>query len=462
MPPAEAERGAPRISLLVVDDDRLFCDAVRRTVADLFTVSVAHRLDDARALVAGQGADLVVLDQQLPDGSGLSLVADILRANDGAKVLLTTGFPSFDSAVQALRDRVFDYLTKPLDLDQLRHILLRAARQRELEKVEAVERYRHQRELASTVATGGSAAWRQVEAFIACAARVEAPILLTGETGTGKTLVARAIHFASARSGEPFLALNCAALPEGLAEAELFGVERGAYTGAVTSRPGLFELASRGTLLLDEITESHPSLQPKLLGVLEEGAVRRLGALANRSVDTRVVAATNRDPDVAITEGRLRRDLYYRLNVLRLEIPPLRERPEDLPPLVGHLLQLLAPRQPRELAAGEIERLQRYAWPGNIRELRNVLERALMLDSGPVVQPSRLLPLSALATPPRPAPAAATIGSAAPLHELERQAILDAVAAHHGNQTRAAQALGISLSTLRRKLQRFASAADSK
>jgi transcriptional regulator with PAS, ATPase and Fis domain len=272
-------------------------------------------------------------------------------------------------------------------------------------------------------------------------------VLITGETGTGKTLLAREIHL-SGTPDRPFVHVNCAALPEALVEAELFGAERGAYTGATSAREGLFELASGGTLFLDEIAEVPAPIQAKLLTALDDGSIRRVGAGRERRVDVRVIAATNADVESALKRGALRSDLYYRLNVIHVEVPPLRERRDEIPALAAHLLTLCAGRS-AVLAPGEEARLMEYPWPGNTRELRNVIERAVFLQSPGPLRPADLLGLAATRAAP-PAEAASTS-----LSEVERRHILATLDRHGGNRMRAARALDVSVATLRRKLREY-------
>jgi DNA-binding NtrC family response regulator len=439
--------------ILMVDDDRFFCHMVRSELGrEGLEVEVEHTLEDARELAMKLAPGVVLLDNRLPDGNGLSLVPDVLRANDGAKVILITGAPSFDNAVHALRDGVHDYLTKPVDLEQLQMAVRRALRTHRLEQAEEVEHRRSAEDRERSTLVGVSPAWREIEGLARRFAATNVPVLITGESGTGKSLLARSIHYASPRSDRPFLSANCAALPETLVEAELFGVEKGAFTGATATRKGLFEIADGGSLFLDEVAEMPPGLQSKLLGVLDDGRVRRLGAAVMHRTSTRVLAATNVDPERAMTEGTLRVDLYYRLNVLRLHVPPLRERSEDVPVLAAHLLARLAPGRAVRLGPGEDRILSAYPWPGNVRELKNVLERALILEDGPLLRPSRLLAGAS--------PSALSNPSAVPeeetLEEVERRHILAAFERAGGSLTRSAGRLGISISTLRRKLQGYA------
>ncbi len=442
---------SPPAQVLILDDDRFFCHLVRDELGRAGLDAVAeHTLAGARETARKLHPDVVLLDNQLPDGDGLTLIPDLLRANEDAKVILITGFPSFDNAVDALRDGVHDYLTKPVDLEKLRTVIRRALRTGELERIEQVARRRSAEERDSSALVGVSAAWREVEALVQRFAAAGSPVLITGESGTGKSLLARSIHYAGPRAASPLLAANCAALPEGLIEAELFGVEKGAFTGAVATRKGLFEIADGGTLFLDEVAEMPPPLQAKLLSVLEDGEVRRLGSATCHPVRTRVLAATNLPPEEAVASGRLRRDLYYRLNVLRIHLPPLRDRPDDIPPLCRHLLMRLAPGRGARLGPGEERLLRLYPWPGNVRELKNVLERSLMLQDGAEIHPSRLLEAFALPAADLPAGGDETL---LPLDELERLHIHRILRACDGNLTHTAQKLGISLSTLRRKLR---------
>jgi len=290
------------------------------------------------------------------------------------------------------------------------------------------------------------------------AASSEAPVLITGETGTGKTLLARSIHYGGARADEPFVSLNCAALPETLAESELFGHERGAFTGATGPRRGVFEMAERGTVLLDEIGAMPASLQAKLLGVLEHRALRRLGSETERPVQARVVAATNSDLEAGIRDGAFRKDLFFRLGVIQIELPALRDRLDDLPALCRHLTRSIAGREV-PLAEGEVERLAAYPWPGNVRELASVLERALLIQPACRLSPSALVAASGgvLGTAQHPK-GTAEIGAAVqvlPLEAVERQHVERALAHFGGNLTRTAAALGIALSTLKRKVRDY-------
>jgi transcriptional regulator with PAS, ATPase and Fis domain len=332
-----------------------------------------------------------------------------------------------------------------------------------LEQVAQIHAYEQERDQARAVIIGSGGGLAGVEQIIMSATKTSAPVLITGETGTGKSLVARSIHYLSEISKAPFIDINCAALPENLIESELFGYEKGAFTGAAATKKGLFEMADGGTLLLDEIGELPVHLQTKLLHALEAGEVRRVGGTTPRKVKVRVIAATNADL-VNILGKTFRQDLYYRLNVIQIHLPPLRERKQDLPALCEHLLSTIAPGKRLRLADGEIPRLQQYAWPGNVRELRNVLERAALVNPAGEVCPSLLIghrrdqtraPGKQGPRGPQQTETSLPLPESTTLADLEERAIRDAMQQHSGNLTHAAQALGISLSTLKRRLKEF-------
>ncbi len=435
--------------VLLVDDDALFCDAVKDALAqEHFVVTAACSMEEARARAA-DGFPLAIVDNHLGDHDGLSIVPDLVRAHPRVKVILCTAYPELDNAVAALRLGLFDYLTKPVDLPTLIACVRRGVRELSIEQFEMVEQRRRAADTRALV-VGRSPAITALRATIDRSGQIRSPVLLTGETGTGKTLVARAIHAASA-SSRPFVHVNCAALPEGLVESELFGSERGSFTGASQTREGLFELADGGTLFLDEVAELGAAVQAKLLTALDEGWIRRVGGTRPRRVEVRVIAATNVDVERAVARGKLRTDLYYRLNVVRIDIPPLRSRKEDLPELCSHLLVQLTGGQNAMLAEGELEALAMYEWPGNTRELRNVLERALALQAAGALRPSLLLgsPLRSMHAPE--AVRAAPIS----LAELEKSHILKTLADCGGNRAHAARLLGVSVATLRRKLREY-------
>jgi DNA-binding NtrC family response regulator len=453
--------------VLIVDDDALFCDVVADALGrEEIEVAAAHSVEDARARVA-EAFPVVIVDNNLHGESGLTLVPELQRAHPRVKVLLCTAYPELDNAVAALRLGLFDYISKPVDLAVLVATVRRGLRELDLEQIEILEERRRSADRRLLI-VGENPAMVVLRHTIERAARVRAPVLITGETGSGKTLVARTVHDQGSPS-RAFVHVNCAALPEAHVESELFGSERGSFTGATTTREGLFELADGGTLFLDEVGELDASVQAKLLTALEEGWIRRVGGTRQRRVDARIIAATNADVEGALARGKLRADLYYRLNVVRIDLPPLRDRLEDLPALCEHLLALLTSGRGATLAANEIEELSRYAWPGNTRELRNVLERALVLQAPAPLRPSLLLraPTGTSGTMPKPQlPAATSVSVSQPppnavvsLAELERNAILEALDRCGGNRAQAARALGVSVATLRRKLREYGVAA---
>ena len=453
---------APRKKILIVDDDRLFGDVLKDDLENRsLQPTVLHSVVDARQICAQKAFDVVLLDNHLPDGSGLELLPDILSLNDRAKVIMITAFPNFVAAVQAVKRGAYDYISKPIDLEELHVTIERALHTSELEAVEQVARYRDARERRETVLVGINESFKEINALIARSSETDAPVLITGETGTGKNVVAKKIHYQSARRASPFISLNCAAIPETLIESELFGVEKGAFTGASNTRKGVFELADGGTLFLDEIGEMPTALQAKLLSVLEEKQIKRVGAERYRPVNVRIIAATNAIGDQSFAENRFRKDLFYRLSVLRIHLPLLRERAMDIPELCRYFVSQFAPNRRVEIPPSEIEYLQRYAFPGNVRELRNVLERCLLLQEGERIYPSKIIDFVAAGAQP---PAAPENGQPAvnhlppedlPLAEVERRYILAAFAKNKNNLARTAVALDISLSTLKRKLREF-------
>lgn len=438
--------------LLIVDDDKFFCRTIKDDFgADFLEISIANTIREAEIICGQSGLDIVLLDNNLPDGSGLSLIQPILRGNENAKIILVTAFPNFENAVQALKNGAYDYVPKPIELEELRVTIERALQTAALENVEAVSRYHSRQERRENSFVGGGQQFQAIQEMILRAAATNASVLITGETGTGKNVVAKAIHFESVWRDNAFISVNCAALPENLIESELFGVEKGAFTGATSSRKGTFELADGGTLFLDEIGEMPISLQAKLLSALEDRRIKRIGGSAERAVQVKVIAATNSEPERAITENRFRRDLFYRLSVLRIHLAPLRTRRADVPALSQHFLEHFAVGREISLPDSEIEFLQKYDFPGNVRELRNIIERCVLLQEGKFIYPSKIIA-------PTDAPkiaAADTEFEILKLAEVEKNHILAAYQKLNRNISRTANALDISLSTLKRKLREF-------
>ncbi len=455
----------PVYSILVIDDDKIFCDAIiDEFTLHRFKVLTAHNRADGLQACKQEKIDVVLLDQNLPDGEGHLLCPDILKANDETRIIFVTAFPSFENAVHAMKAGAHDYLSKPFEMEQLRLAIHRSLDIMELERVKQRETYRFTKERQDIVLVGQFGKGPDIRNLIKTAAPVDSPVLITGETGTGKNVVAKAIHYTDAREQSPFISINCAALPETLIEAELFGHEKGAFTDARNSRKGIFELAQGGTLFLDEIGDMPLHLQSKLLGVLDEGKIRRLGGQSFIPVKVRVIAATNSDLEEKVRKKTFRRDLYYRLSVLRIHLPPLRERLHDLQGLCDFFIRKMEGGRHHSvtLPESQLKSLEAYSWPGNIRELRNILERSLLLH-GNILRPAELLdrgnslgaPTEAPPQGSTPSPGAPGPGTLKTLAEVE-QDYIEAVLTMHGfNLSRSARALGISLSTLKRKNRQY-------
>jgi len=438
-------------TLLVIDDDRVFGEAVRDYLSsDALEVLLAQKAADGLTLCSLRKVDVVVLDQRLPDGEGYTLGPDILKFNDQTKIIFSTAFPSFENAVKAIRSGAHDYLSKPYDLEELALAVKQALRTLELEQVEQVMVYQRKNEKEGAVIIGGQGI-ADVLQLIEIAAFTDSPVLITGETGTGKNVVAKSVHYKSKADKAPFISINCASLPENLIEAELFGYEKGAFTGAVNAKKGLFEMAEGGTLFLDEIGEMPMHIQSKLLSAIEDRAIRRLGGTMTKPVNVRIMAATNQELKHTLGKS-FRKDLYFRLSVILIHLPPLRNRRGDIPALCSHLLKTITGRS-LEVPDRDLVQLMKYDWPGNVRELRNILERAVLLQKGEVIEPSELL------GEPAHSGQASSSGEMwdgeelLTLEEVENRHIRHVLDRFSSNYTRAAKSLGISLSTLKRKLK---------
>ena len=452
------------LTLLVVDDE-----AAMREVLEMRLTEWGHRVllagdgAEARATAERERPDAVISDVQLPGLGGLELLQALKAGGSDRPVILITAYGSIDEAVEAMKLGARDFLTKPLDYAKLRATL--AALAAELDRRGQVRRLESALEKGAGLAAivGRSPRMREVFTLVEAVAASDAAVIVTGESGTGKELVARAIHDLGRRSSGPFVAVNVAAIPEGLAESELFGHEKGAFSGAVAARAGCFELADRGTLFLDEVTEMPAALQTKLLRVLEGGRLRRVGGTREMGFDVRVITATNRDPAQAVELGLLRRDLYYRLNVFTLALPPLREREGDVVLLAQHfVLQFNAKHGARVEGLGrEAERsLRSYAWPGNVRELRNVIERAVILAREGWIEPQHLPPFL-------PGAGAAgddgiVIPAGATAAEAERVLVLETLKRAGNNKAEAARQLGVDVKTIRNKLKAYGADPDGR
>ena len=432
--------------IVVVEDDRELREFLGEAVADAgYEVALFPNAEQARAaLVGGANADLVISDLVLPGMRGQELLRELRTHRPELNVVIITAFGAIDSAIELVKAGAYDYLTKPFGTDELLLVIDRGLNESRLRReVARLSRARHE---APPGFVGASRALQEVYGLIGKLAKSPLPVLITGESGTGKELVARALHHASGRRA--FVAVNCAALPENLLESELFGHVRGAFSGADRDKPGLFEAAHGGTLFLDEVAELPATLQPKLLRALEAGEVRRVGATEPRTVDVRVLTATNRDIEQRVSDGAFREDLFWRLNVLHIHVPPLRERPADIPLLAEHFAA------GRRIAPDAMALLAAHAWPGNVRELRNAIERAAALSATGEVHPDDL---------PRRivdvARAASVVSEASRRHlslrELERTYILEVLRSTGGNKTRTAEILGLDRRTLYRKLEEY-------
>ncbi|MGA9116017.1 MAG: sigma-54 dependent transcriptional regulator [Bacteroidota bacterium] len=413
--------------------------------------AAAERGDLLTDLERRQCAVLVV-GAAHPLAGGGGMLARIRRAGGGPKVIVITDKPDVPYAVRMIKSGVHDVLVRPVSGKALDEAIRSALGDAEPHR----ERMpRSTRQEAAGDLVGDSPAIREIRRTIAAVAPTDTHVFLSGESGTGKELVARMLHTQSTRSGGPFVAVNCAALPHDILENELFGHERGAFTGALEKKEGCFELAHGGTLLLDEIGEMTPDTQAKLLRAIESQSFRRLGGKQEVQVDVRIVAATNRETSEALAQGRIRADLYYRLSVIELEIPPLRERPEDIRPLVRHFLGQLAARHGRDIRGctpGCEAALEAHAWPGNVRELRNAVERAVVLSAGPLLEETDL-PLRIAGTARESARVHIPLGST--VEEAERTLILETLASVGNNKSQAARMLGVSRKTLHNKLNSF-------
>jgi len=448
--------------ILAVDDERNVVESIKKALERVgYAVEVAGSAEAAQERLERGPVDLVLCDIRLPGMDGMALLEHIKQSCPGTIVVMITGYATIESAVAAIKMGATDYLPKPFTPDQLRHVIGRAMEQKRLLDENVYLRLELQNLFGDGVVVGQSEAMQRLFRLAKTVAATDSSVLVVGESGSGKEVIARFIHAESPRKGHPFVTVNCAAIPPNLLESELFGHRRGAFTGAVYSRRGSWELANGGTLFLDEIGEMPVEMQAKILRALEEHQIQRVGSEEPMEVDVRIIAATNKNLEQEIKAGRFREDLYWRLNVVQLEVPALRKRPEDIIPLARHFLSFYAhelKKAPLDFSPEVLAALADHDWPGNVRELRNVVERAVIFATpGEPIRQAQLPP-SLHAEQPHPEPA--PVNPLRSLREMESEHIRKVLDACGGNRTRAAEILGVSSVTLWRKLAKENSEED--
>jgi DNA-binding NtrC family response regulator len=448
-------------SVLIVDDEKHTREGLQQALAENYDVSLAANADEAFNLMDAQPFDVIVTDLRMPGKSGLKVIDKALALPNRPAVLMMTAYGNIETAVEAMKRGAVDFLTKPVNIERLEVLLQRALKTKTLEVEVKQLHERLDEKFNFDGILGHSGKLKEVVDRVKLVAPSRATILIEGESGTGKELIAQALHQASPRARGPFIAVHCAALSESLLESEIFGHERGSFTGATERRIGRFEAADGGTLFLDEIGEISASTQVKLLRFLETKSIERVGGSKPIELDVRLVAATNRNLEQLVREGKFREDLFFRLNVVRILLPPLRERAEDIPVLLAHYLKVFSEENklpPLTLEPGALQTLSAYAWPGNIRELRNFCENAVVLHHGGALSEYDLDPKyrGGAATPPGAAgTAAAPAGNPLSVEQNERRLLKEALIKARGNRTKAAELMGISRRTLHRKLAQW-------
>lgn len=451
-------------NILIVDDDQIMCDTLADVLRKMsYETTSVQRGKDALEVLREEDFDLILLDIVLPDMNGLEVLKRLHDIDSNPFVIVMTAYADVQSAVSAMKAGAYDYINKPFDIEELRLTIKKALEAKELKGEVLRLRSRHRDAAMDGEIQGVSPQMDVVRELISLVGKTpRTPVLVQGESGTGKELVANAIHYNSKRREKPLIKINCSAIPEALLESELFGYEKGAFTDAKESKPGLIELANGGTVFLDEISEMHLSLQPKLLRFLETYTVRRLGGKRDINVDVRVIASTNKDLAHLVEKGEFRKDLYYRIKVMVIELPPLSERKEDIPILSNYFIERLGRemgKDAKKVSPEAMDLLVAYSWPGNVRELKNVMERAMILAKGDLITPEDL-PLELRKGMVREEVASQQedwLGTDGllPLAAIERNYILKVLKAKGGNKSRAAKVLGVSRSTLRDKLNRY-------
>ncbi|OHE57782.1 MAG: hypothetical protein A2Z47_04560 [Thermodesulfovibrio sp. RBG_19FT_COMBO_42_12] len=442
--------------VLVVDDDRNLCKVLKGLLEKAsFNVFTAHDVDTAIPIIDERDLDLIITDLKMPGKSGMDLLTLTQGRKPAVPVIMITAYGNIESAVAAIKKGAYDFITKPFDENELLNVIKKALSESRKNK-ELISAYFEKERYFLPDIIGNTSAIQQVLKIVQKIAPTDSTVLITGETGVGKELIAKAIHSSSHRRNDTFVKVNCAAIPETLLESELFGYERGAFTGAVTSKPGRFEIAHKGTAFLDEIAEIPFHLQAKLLNVLQDRAFERLGGLKTIKVDLRIIAATNTDLQNAVQSGKFRSDLFYRLNVVPIHIPPLRERKDDLIPLVDYSFKKFTTKYKKiiHILPEVIAAFSNYDWPGNIRELENVIERMVVMSETDKLSLDQL-PAEIRGT--KPSVEASTFKEK--IYDIsritEKQMIIDALNKTNQNRTKAAELLGISRRTLQNKIKEY-------
>ncbi|HEX3320576.1 MAG TPA: sigma-54 dependent transcriptional regulator [Terriglobales bacterium] len=447
------------LNLLVIDDERAVREACREVAESLgFHAYAVSSAEEAFQVIATQNIDVVLLDCRLPGANGNDALATLKQHRPDLTVIVVTGFGTVQSAVQAMKEGAYDYVTKPFSKDELTLLLERVVNHLKLKSENRTLRERIKSKQGFGNIIGRSPEMEKIYRIIGKASYSNHPVLILGESGTGKELVARSIHFSGPYRDKPFIPVDCGSLVPTLIESELFGYVKGAFTGASQTKDGLLAIANGGTVFLDEVGELPLDLQSKLLRAIQEKEIRPVGSTKRIPINIRILAATNRDLEQAVAQGSFRRDLYFRLNVLSLKIPPLRERRQDIPLLVGHFMERVSRESgmARSISDDAMKALLDYDWPGNVRELENYLERACAMTTNPEIQ-LRDLPSSLHGVPDLLAPPLPLRGKVMPMAELEKQTILNALVQLNGDKLLAARLLGIGKTTLYRKLKEYAS-----
>lgn len=461
-------------SVLIIDDDETVRDVLRSFLSGKgFEISLAEDGQTGLELIKNNKYDIILTDLMMPTLTGIDLLKEVSAANITTPILVITAFGTVQTAVEAMKLGAFEYVTKPFNLDEIMLVIEKALNVSKLQKENVMLKMQLMKKYQYEGLIGDSPEMQSVYRLIAQVADTDSTVLVLGESGTGKELIAKTIHYNSSRSQGPFVPINCAAIPRELLESELFGHEKGAFTGAINTRIGRFELAQNGTLFLDEVGELDPSLQVKLLRVLQEREFERVGGMKTVKVDVRILAATNKDLEKATREGKFREDLFYRLNVIPMNLPPLRKRSGDIPLLVDHFVRGFAKKRKREpfvFSKNAMQCLMAYAWPGNVRELENVMERISILTNQKTIEVSDLPEKIQEVAPALPKTDSASMPEqAAGSHELpesgvdlgslvsniEKDLILKALAKSGGVKSKAAQLLGLNRTTLFEKMRKM-------